>query len=227
MASGSDQAPIHPASQSLAAEGPAPPARTGLQMRWVWLSLLPLGLGVWVPVYTGVVERKRGFTVIGLLWVAVAVTGWVMSSSASNGLAGGLIIIAWVGAFATALALRGVLKREAASGFDAAVAAGRTRLANRAHACQIAREQPQLAKELGIGRPDLPGAQDAGLIDVNHVPASVLARLPGFDGVLAAKIAAARDEIHGWSSLEDMGSQMNLDGNLVEDIRDRVIFLPR
>ena len=227
MASPSDHSPNnHPVKPPDARSADATP--TGLQMRWVWLSLLPLGLGAWVPVYTGVAERRRGFTVVGSVWTVTAIVAWIMASGrGTNNLAGGLIIIAWVGAFVTSLVLRSVLKRDPPSGFDSAVAAGRERLAARAEARRIAKDQPALAKELGIGRPDVPGAQDAGLIDVNHAPASVLASLPGVDRALAAQLVAAREDINGWSSLEDMGSQMNLDGHLVEGIRDQVIFLPR
>jgi DNA uptake protein ComE-like DNA-binding protein len=55
----------------------------------------------------------------------------------------------------------------------------------------------------------------------------VLARLPGIDDALATRIADVRAQVSGFSSVEDLGLTMDLDGALVEDLRDRVVFLPR
>lgn len=45
--------------------------------------------------------------------------------------------------------------------------------------------------------------------------------------MLASKIVEAREVSHGFSSIEDLGLALDLDGNLVEGMRDRVVFLPR
>ena len=91
----------------------------------------------------------------------------------------------------------------------------------------LARERPALALEMGIGRPDLPNAQPAGLVDLNNAPAAAIARLPGVDDALATQIVRARSDTHGFSSVEDLGAALDLDGHLVEDLRDCVVFLPR
>ena len=45
-----------------------------------------------------------------------------------------------------------------------------------AWARRLQQDNPVLAQELKIGRPDLPrGYDDGGLVDVNHVPAAILA----------------------------------------------------
>ena len=64
-------------------------------------------------------------------------------------------------------------------------------------------------------------------MDVNNAPAEVIARLPGVDEATAAAIVRARDDTHGFSSVEDLGAALDLDGNLVEDLRDCCVFLPR
>jgi DNA uptake protein ComE-like DNA-binding protein len=66
-----------------------------------------------------------------------------------------------------------------------------------------------------------------GVLDVNQVPAPVLATLPGIDNHLAGEIVRAREEIDGFKSLEDMGGVLDLDGNIVEDIRPYVVFIRR
>jgi hypothetical protein len=103
----------------------------------------------------------------------------------------------------------------------------RERLAQREKALELARENPRLALEAGVGRPDLPGAYDGGLVDINHAPAEVIAAAPGFDTELAGRIVAAREQVDGFTSLEDLGTVLELPGDRVEDVRDHVVFLPR
>jgi DNA uptake protein ComE-like DNA-binding protein len=118
-------------------------------------------------------------------------------------------------------------RRQAGSAFERAVGSAQDRLEERRRAERLAREQPEVARELGVGRPDLPGASHAGLVDVNGAPVAVLARLPGIDDGLAAEIDRVRIAVDGFSSLEDLGMTLGLDGGLVEDLRGRVVFLPR
>jgi DNA uptake protein ComE-like DNA-binding protein len=103
----------------------------------------------------------------------------------------------------------------------------RERLAQREKALKLARENPQLALEAGVGRPDLPGAYDGGLIDLNHAPAEVIACLPTLDVELADRIVTAREQVDGFASLEDLGSLLDLSGDRVEHLRNHVVFLPR
>jgi hypothetical protein len=195
---------------------------------WVWLSLIPFGLGAWTPIYAGTRAGNRRWSLLGALWLVAAVAGWVLAIVNHGGAAGGLLIIlGWAGAIATSFAIRAPYRQLVGSPFDDAVQGARQRLIERAHARQLARDSPELAREMGIGRPDLPGAQDAGLIDVNNVPAAVLAQLPGVDDALATRIVEARAEIGGFSAVEDLGLALDLDGNLVEELRGRVVFLPR
>ena len=43
----------------------------------------------------------------------------------------------------------------------------------------------------------------------------------------ARRIIAVREQVDGFTSLEDLGMTMDLDGETVEDLRGRVVFLPR
>jgi hypothetical protein len=110
---------------------------------------------------------------------------------------------------------------------DARLEAARERLAHREKALELARENPQLALEAGVGRPDLPGAYDGGLVDVNHAPVEVIAGLPSLDKNLVDQIVAARERLGGFASLEDLGTVLDLPGDQVEDLRQHVVFLPR
>lgn len=110
---------------------------------------------------------------------------------------------------------------------DTRLDAARERLAQRAKAFELVRENPQLALEAGVGRPDLPGAFDGGLVDVNHAPVEVIACLPTLDKDLARQIVAARERLGSFASLEDFGTVLDLPGDQVEALRDHVVFLPR
>ena len=196
---------------------------------WVWLSLIPLGLGAWAPIYAGVRARRPRWCALGALWCAITLAGWILAN-AENGKAGPgglLLIVGWTGAIASSFALRTEYRQVVGSPFEAAVAGAEEHVAERDQARRLAHERPAVARELGIGRPDLPNAQAAGLVDVNNAPAHALESLPGVDDALATRIVEARAETHGFSSLEDMGAALDLDGDLVDDLRDRVVFLPR
>jgi|ERR1700677_4169837 len=110
---------------------------------------------------------------------------------------------------------------------DTRLDAARERLAQREKALELARENPQLALEAGVGRPDLPGAFDGGLIDLNHAPIEVVACIPGLDKELAGRVIAARERLGGFASLEDLGTVLDLPGDQVEALRRHVVFLPR
>jgi DNA uptake protein ComE-like DNA-binding protein len=110
---------------------------------------------------------------------------------------------------------------------DARLDRARDRLAQREKALELARENPRLALEAGVGRPDLPGAYDGGLVDLNHAPVEVISCLPGFDAELAGRVVVAREQVGGFASLEDLGIVLDLPGDQVEDLRPHVVFLPR
>jgi hypothetical protein len=190
--------------------------------------VIPFGLGAWAPIYAGARVNNRSWISLGALWSVIAVIGWVVAIASNGGGAGGLLIIlGWAGAAATSFAIRDRYRKMLGSPFQTAVIGAEERLAERERARELARERPALALEMGIGRPDLPNAQSAGLVDVNNAPAAVIARLPGCDDALAQQIVRARNDTHGFSSVEDLGAALDLDGNLVEDLRDCVVFLPR
>jgi hypothetical protein len=206
-----------------------PPA--GKRALWPLISLIPLGFGAWAPIYAGAKARKPLWIALGVLWSLVVIGGLVAnelsSHAGSDDLAGGILIIGWIGAIATSFSLAPAYRRQMASPLQAAVEAGDLRLSDREQARRLARTDPKLAQEIGIGRPDRAGSADAGLVDVNNASATALLKLPGVDDELATKIIETREHIHGFSSVEDLGLVMDLDGDLVEGLRDETVFLPR
>jgi hypothetical protein len=205
------------------ATGPDQPSR------WPYISLVPIGLGAWAPIYAGVKARRTAWVLLGVLWCAIVIAGFILNSGhhGADDLAGGLIIIGWVGAIGTSFSIRAIYDRQMASPLLEATEAGQRRLDERNKALQIARQNPALAQEIGIGRPDKVGAAAAGLVDVNNASVTALLTIPGVDGNVATQIIEARQKVGGFSSLEDMGAALDLDGALVEGMRGQVVFLPR
>jgi DNA uptake protein ComE-like DNA-binding protein len=187
---------------------------------WVWVSALPVGLGAWAPIVPGLALRRRAWIAWGVLWTAVTLAGFIGTAPANPpDWAGLLLIVGWVGAVATTLIIRPTYQHEIASPFRREREAAEQRLHDRAEAQKLARENPALAKEVGVGR--------AGLVDVNNAPAAELATLPGVDAALAARIVSLRERIDGFESVEDLGNVLDLDGDAVERLRDHVVCLPR
>lgn len=88
-------------------------------------------------------------------------------------------------------------------------------------------EDPALAHELRIGRPDLPRTyDDGGLVDVNHVPAATLALLPGLTQELVERIVRVRERQGGFVSCEEMAVDTDLPPDLVPRLLDFTIFVP-
>jgi DNA uptake protein ComE-like DNA-binding protein len=199
--------------------------------RWPWISLIPIGLGAWAPIYAGVRARRWSWILLGLVCCAVVIGGFVKNGTGghpgSDDIAGMLIIIGWVGAVAASFTIRPAYERQMSSPLLEATENARERLSQRRRALALAHENPALAQEMGIGRPDKRGAADAGLVDVNNASVAALEKLPAIDDQLATRIAEVRAQIGGFSSLEDLGAALDLDGDLVEKLREKVVCLPR
>jgi hypothetical protein len=213
---------------SMSSSSPLPPAQ---RSRWPYISLIPIGLGAWAPIYAGVKARTPRWVALGVLWSVVVIAGFVADSLSSHpgsdDLAGFLIIAGWVGSIATSFSIRGAYEHEIGSPLLHAAEAAELRLRDRRRALEIARTDPALAREIGVGRPDREGAADAGLVDVNNASVTALLKLTGVDGDVATQIVEGREKLGGFSSLEDMGVALDLDGALVERLRGTVVFLPR
>jgi DNA uptake protein ComE-like DNA-binding protein len=210
---------------------PAEPAHTE-RVLWPLISLFPGGLGAWAPIYGGARVGRRSWIAWGVVWTLLVIAGWVGVAVSKeygtvDGLATAALIVGWIGANATSFIVRGSYRRALESPFAERIERAQMLLADRERARALAATDPRLAQQAGIGRPDLPEAASAGLVDVNNAPAAVLETLPGIDDAIATQIIEARAAAHGFSSLDEFGMLADLDGALVEGLRDYVVFLPR
>ena len=75
----------------------------------------------------------------------------------------------------------------------------------REQALTLLDHHPQIARELGIGRPDLARVfNDGGLVDINAVPEHILAALPGVTVPQAQQIVARRRATGGFLRVDDL-----------------------
>jgi hypothetical protein len=200
---------------------------------------VPLTLLLWLNwsafVYAGLRARRRLWLGFGGAYLAASVASivflvldpddpvdtWREDTGAM------IMIFGCILAFVHALAIRRPYLNRMDALDDPRLEAAEDRLLRRERALEIVGEDPERALDLGIGRPDLRGAYHGELVDVNHAPAKVLNRLPGFDDKLARRIVKVREEINGFSSLEDFGHVMNMPPSQVDRLREEVVFLPR
>ncbi|MEO6821538.1 MAG: DUF2510 domain-containing protein [Candidatus Nanopelagicales bacterium] len=109
---------------------------------------------------------------------------------------------------------------------DPAVANSLAARKRRAESVALSINDPSLARDLMIGRPDLSRQYyDGGLVDVNHVPAAVLVSHLGFSHDQARTVIEARDQIEGFVSADDLCSLANVPQHMLDAMRDRIVTL--
>ena len=195
---------------------------------WFFLTLFPLAVFGWGAfLIAGKRARKPAWIVWGVVYLAVTAFGWI-AAQAETGLladmAGGVILLAWAATVVHALAIRGEYLDRLE--LDAKLDRAEDRLEERDEARRLAEEDPVRARDLGVGRPDLDGFA-GGLVDLNNAPVQAIEELPGVNHKLATKVVAVREEVGGFSSLEDAAHVLDLPVALVDRIRADVVVLPR
>jgi DNA uptake protein ComE-like DNA-binding protein len=197
-----------------------------------WLLLcLPLGATTFAAFgYIGIRARRRRW----LAWAGVyaaTLAGWLVldtpkhPSGIAEGVGAVLWLVTWIGGGVHALVVSNDAVRRIHASEDPMVEAAQARIERRAAGRRLLARQPALAREMGVGRPDISGADDCGLVDVNHVPAEMLTRLPGITADLAGRIAAGRAQAGGFSSAEDLGILLDLPPATVDGLRDMAVFI--
>lgn len=198
-----------------------------------WLLLaIPLGFTTWAAfLYIGVRARRPAW----LAWAAVyaaTLAGYAAldtprhPSSTAQGMAAALAMVTWIGGGIHATVISNDAVRRIGARTSPALEAALARIQRQAEGRHLTATQPTLAREVGVGRPDLAGADDYGLVNVNHASAAAIARLPGMTDQLARRTVDARTRAGGFSSVEDLGMLLNLPPDTIDQMRDTAIFPP-
>jgi competence ComEA-like helix-hairpin-helix protein len=201
---------------------------------WIVLALIPVGFVAWgALVYAGIRARRPLWIGFGVGYLALLTLGFLLDVPEAeeerrqlDDVGIGIVVLTWGATIVHSLAIRSAyLERlELLEGrrYDAA----EDRVEERREARRLVQEEPAKALEMGVGRPDREGFS-GGLVDLNNAPASVIEELPGVSRDVAERIVSVREEVGGFSSLEDLGHVLDLPVALVDRIRADVVLLPR
>lgn len=100
--------------------------------------------------------------------------------------------------------------------------------AQRRKAAQLVASDPNLARELRIGRPDLPRSyDDGGLVDLNAFDADGLAGYIGLPPDVAQRIVDARELMDGFTSINEVCALVGISQATEEVLKDRCVVVPR
>jgi hypothetical protein len=240
--------PLPPGGPGPPVRGPAvpgePPGRGRLilrQLGWASMPLWSLGLLAFGPfLWLAITRRRRSDRAVATAYIAAcAVAVGLVSFSPAVGssvvgtVAGGLVFgLAVIGAGHALVACRPG-RRDAsgrpviskAYGNVLAESTAEERMDVRNRARKLARKDPALARELRIGRPDLPREyDDGGLVDVNHVPAAVLVSHLHLTAEQAAKVVSVRDQIARFDGPADLEAYADLPPERVDELSGLMIF---
>jgi len=206
------------------------------------------GMFAWVPFLHAALRLKtakaRRLALIfggldALMYVLVAVTpqdsqGQVTSGPIST--IGGLLALGTiiVGCIMVAPLRRMVYDGEPADigddlpTVDPAIKAALAARARRDEARKLAIDDPLLARELHIGRPDMTRTyDDGGLVDLNGAAAEVIAEACGIPADIAAAIVDARSPRgEPFTSVDELFVMVDLPVSMWDRIRDRAVLLP-
>jgi hypothetical protein len=200
---------------------------------WALIPLLSLGLLAFVPfAHAAVKLQHRRLWLVAAFYavVTVGLFGPLADASNTSDLGAALFTAAWfaliVGATVHALVLRRrVFSPPAVQPAMAAALADRDL---RQQARAIVAGDPALARELRIGRPDLPRQfNDGGLIDVNHVPQQLLVERLGLAPAEADRVVEARERVGGFSSAAELCAFAEVPDATIDTVQERLLFLAK
>lgn len=213
---------------------PAGPGwRLAAKIGAVALPVLSLGTLTWMVFLAYAVHRRSkllGFATAGYLLLAVTgcviadLTGEETEPSGWFGVAMFVMMIATLGGSVHVALLAFVVPMRPQS--DPRLIVEIEQRARRQQALQLASQYPSVARELRIGRPDLPRVfDDGGLVDVNAAPAEVLAVLPGMNPHLAERIVAERQHRGAFGSLDDLVARGAVPLDTANALREHAVAL--
>jgi hypothetical protein len=209
------------------------------QVAWASIPIWSIGFLSFVPFlgFAVINRRRRDWAVFGVYLAAtiamIVSLGVVNSSSAAGGAVGGFIIaLAGCAAVHTAVLFRpgraAIAAAEPVSLSERnreALAQAKSRLERRKEARHLVATNPDLARDLKIGRPDLPrDYDDGGLVDVNHVPSDVLSSQLELSSAEVSDVLAARERLGRFTSADELCAYTQLSPDRVDELRDLMIF---
>lgn len=211
------------------------------QVAWASIPVWSIGFLSFVPFLAlAVINRQRRDWIVFAIYLAATIgmiiaIGAVNSSSNAGGAVGGVIIaLAGCAAVHSAVLFRPGRDRQALAAAGPAspdernreaVAQAKSRIERRKDARHLIATNPSLARDLKIGRPDLPrDYDDGGLVDVNHVPGPALGTALALSPAEVSDVLAARQRLGRFSSADELCAYTQLSPDRVDELRDLMVF---
>jgi helix-hairpin-helix protein len=202
------------------------------RLAWASVPIWSLSLLAFVPFLRLALTRRRARDwVVFAGYLAASITVLVLMSvsgpdDAVSATAGTLAIVLMAGGAVHAFfAFRPTPEDSDSLTSEQALTAAQARIHRRRQARELAEHNPVLARDLKIGRPDLPhDYDDGGLVDVNQVCGGVLASCLGLTPAESTAIIAARDQLGRFCSPEELSVYAQLPPDRVEALRDWMMF---
>ena len=199
---------------------------------WMWWIFVPLGLTAWLsPLIAGTRAERRLWQAAGVVWfglwlAAFALTAIPEETDPLSDAGVALLFISWFAPTVHTLILGPEYERRVALLSDPRLKQREEAIEQQEYARELVANDPRRARALGIGRPDVDGAYDGGVVDLNHASAEAIVRATGVDAEIVAQIVANRDDVGGFRSVEELGALLDVPAHVVDDLRDRAVFLP-
>lgn len=212
---------------------------------WFFVHVLSIGVLAVVPFAAAAATSRRvGHAVLAGAALVLTVLGLFLIGSSPKDAAGratgivsdvgaGLLFLVLLGGLGALIVIRQQVygpnapaRPAPSSGPDPAVARALAARQRRTEARRLVADDPLLARELRIGRPDLPREyDDGGLVDLNSAPAPAIAELCGLDAAHAGRVVQARQAAGRFASVEDVFSWTELPVDTWDRVRDRAVTL--
>jgi len=209
---------------------------------WFFVHVLSFGILSPVPFAHAAVRTRRSLhTALAVVYLVLVILCFTLIGISPKGAdgrvegptatAGGMgIILILLGGIVHLIFLRQQVfgdPREADPRHaDPSVQAALQARQKRSEARQLAANDPLMAREVRIGRPDLVRTyDDGGLVDLNSAPAPVIATVLGVEPAIAELVVAARTAAGRFYSVDDVFSYADLPLETWDVVRDRGIVL--
>ncbi|MFA1549397.1 ComEA family DNA-binding protein [Actinomadura chokoriensis] len=202
-------------------------------MLWAFVPFITLGYGTPFSFLYAALRRGSwglGGAAAGYGFGAATVLALVQTGNQFVTVFGSFLwILLWIAGTGHAFAVRtSVFPGKASHNRqnEHAIEVAKYRRTLREEARALAAQDPALARELRIGRPDVPRTyDDGGLVDVNHAPREILEALPGMTPEMVDRVVHRREETGGFMSVEEMAVDADLPPDVLPEMADFTIFL--
>jgi hypothetical protein len=215
-----------------------PPRSAAGSFLWAFAPLVTCGFAT--PVTLGFAAAKRRSWRLGVAAAAYAagMVAWLTIANSYEdpvpGLLAAIMVVglfgSWIGGTIHSLLIRATVfetRPVLRTPNELALEQARYRRQLRQEARELVRRDPALAKELRVGRPDLPRQyDDGGLIDFNHAPARVIGTVPGMTPDLVDRVLSARRDSGLFTSAEELSVTLDLPVDLNDELGEYSVYLP-